>query len=133
MLNFARLAILAALAISVSSVADEPAPQPKRTILERHDQSGVPDKEILTGTAALPAGTGIGFHTHPGDETAYVLTGSLILKIKGQPDRPLKPGDTFFIPRGVVHSLVTAPGSDGSAVSTWIVDKGKPLATPVTD
>jgi hypothetical protein len=30
-----------------------------------------------------------------------------------------------------VHSLVTAPGSDGMAVSTWIIDKGQPLATPV--
>jgi quercetin dioxygenase-like cupin family protein len=60
-----------------------------------------------------------------------VLKGNLILKTKGQPDRALKPGDSFFNPRGAVHSLVTAPGSDGGmAVSSWIVDKGQPLATP---
>jgi quercetin dioxygenase-like cupin family protein len=104
-----------------------------RTILERHDQSGVADKEIVIGTATLPAGSGIGYHTHPGDEAGYVLKGNLILKTKGQPDRALKAGDSFFNPRGAVHSLVAAPGPDGGmAVSSWIIDKGQPLATSVT-
>jgi quercetin dioxygenase-like cupin family protein len=56
----------------------------------------------------------------------------LILKTRGQPDRALKAGDSFFNPRGAVHSLVAAPGGEGGvAVSTWIVDKGQPLATMV--
>jgi len=61
-----------------------------------------------------------------------VLKGPLVLKQKGEPDRILKTGDTFFNARGVVHSLATLPGSDGGeALSTWIIDKGQPLATPV--
>jgi quercetin dioxygenase-like cupin family protein len=61
-----------------------------------------------------------------------VLKGNLILKTQGQPDRALKAGDSFFNPRGAVHSLAVAPGADGGvALSTWIVDKGAPLATPV--
>jgi len=60
-----------------------------------------------------------------------VLKGNLILKIRGQPDRLLKAGDSFFNPRGTVHSVVAAPGGDGgTAVSAWIIDKGQPLATP---
>jgi len=56
----------------------------------------------------------------------------LILKTQGQPDRVLKAGESFFNPRGAVHSLGVAPGSDGGmAVSSWIVDKGVPMATPV--
>src|ERR1700677_3173929 len=124
---------LALAAIVLTAAADEPAvgPQPVRTIFERHDQSGVPGKEIVIGSAMLPAGAGIGFHTHPGDEAGYVLKGNLILKTRGQPDRLLKAGDSFFNPRGAVHSLVAAPGGDGgTAVSAWIVDKGQPLATP---
>ena len=70
--------------------ASAPASAPVRTILERHDQTGVPGKEILSGTAQLPAGTVIGFHTHPGNEFGYVLKGPLVLKTKGQPDRMLK-------------------------------------------
>src|SRR6202522_3412284 len=125
---------LALAAIVLTAAADEPAagPQPVRTIFERHDQSGVPGKEIVIGSAMLPAGTSIGYHTHPGDEAGYVLKGSLILKTQGQPDRLLKAGDSFFNPRGAVHSLVAAPGGDGgTAVSTWITDKGQPLAPPV--
>jgi quercetin dioxygenase-like cupin family protein len=125
---------LALGAIVLSAAADEPgtAQQPVRTIFERHDQSGVPGKEIVIGSAMLPAGTAIGFHTHPGDEAGYVLKGVLILHTRGQPDKVLKAGDSFFNPRGAVHSLAAAPGADGgTAVSTWIVDKGQALATMV--
>jgi quercetin dioxygenase-like cupin family protein len=133
-----RLGIIAILSISLNAFADAPASGPAtapvRTIFERHDQTGVPGKEILLGTAQLPAGTAIGFHTHPGDEFGYVLKGPLVLKTKGQPDRMLKTGDSFFNARGVVHSLATVPGTEGgTALSTWIVDKGEPLATPVTN
>jgi hypothetical protein len=34
-----------------------------------------------------------------------------------------------FVTGGAVHSLSTVPGEEGgTAVSTWIVDKGQPLA-----
>jgi quercetin dioxygenase-like cupin family protein len=126
--------LLAVAILSLNAAADEakPSAQAVRNILERHDQSGVPGKEIVIGTAALPPGSVIGYHTHPGDEAGYVLKGNLILKTQGQPDRVLKAGDSFFNPRGAVHSLAAVPGSDGGvAVSAWIVDKGVPMATPV--
>jgi quercetin dioxygenase-like cupin family protein len=126
--------LIAIAVLSLNATADEPkAPaQPVRNLMEHHDQSGVPGKEVVIGTATLPPGSVIGYHTHPGDEAGYVLKGNLILKTQGQPDRALKPGDSFFNPRGAVHSLAAAPGSvGGMAVSTWIVDKGQPLATPV--
>jgi quercetin dioxygenase-like cupin family protein len=132
-MKLVHLPLLAIAVLSLSAAADEPktAAQPVRSILERHDQSGVPGKEIVIGTAALPAGSAIGFHTHPGDEAGYVLKGTLILKVQGQADRTLKAGDSFFNPRGAVHSIVAAPGGDAMAVSSWIIDKGQPLATPV--
>ena len=105
------------------------APEAKRTILERHDQSGVDGKEIILGTADLPAGATIGWHVHPGDESSYLIRGTTTLKVRGEPDRLLKAGDHFFIPRGTVHSVTSAEGA--TAVSSWILDKGKPLAEPV--
>lgn len=108
------------------------APEAKRTILDRHDQTGVDGKEIILGTAEFPKGAVIGWHTHSGDEAGYVLRGNLILKTRGQPDKALKAGDYFFNARGAIHSLEAAPDGDGGAVvSTWVVDKGKPLANPV--
>jgi len=120
---------------SASAKDAEPAakaPEAKRTILDRHDQDGVPGKEIVLGTAEFPKGAAIGWHTHSGDEAGYVLRGNLILKTRGQADRPLKAGDYFFNAQGAVHSLQAAQDGDGGAVvSTWVVDKGKPLADPV--
>ncbi len=121
--------------LSFSASADEPkptAPQPVRNVMERHDQTGVSGKEVVQGSAMLPPGSAIGFHTHPGDEAGFVLKGTLIRKVQGQPDQILKAGDSFFNPRGSVHSVATVPGSEGgTAVSIWIVDKGQPMATPV--
>ncbi|HEY0801537.1 MAG TPA: cupin domain-containing protein, partial [Steroidobacteraceae bacterium] len=120
------LSLFAVAVLSLNAAADEPksGAEPVRTILERHDQSGVPGKEIVIGTAMLPPGSAIGYHTHPGDEAGYVLKGNVILKTRGQPDRPLKAGDSFFNPRGAVHSVVAAGPDGGTAVSSWIVDKG---------
>jgi quercetin dioxygenase-like cupin family protein len=101
-----------------------------RSVLEKHDQSGIDNKEIITGTASFPAGSSVGFHTHPGDEAGYVTKGSIVLKTKGQPDRPIAAGASFFNPRGAVHSVVAGP--DGATIlSTWVVDKGAPLGTPI--
>jgi quercetin dioxygenase-like cupin family protein len=131
-LRLRRMALLTVFALSLNAAADEPAAAPQRTILERHELSGVPGKDIVLGTATLPPGTAIGFHTHPGNEAGYVLRGTLILKTRGQPDRTLKAGDSFFNARGAIHSLAAGPGGEGgAAVSTWIVDHGKDLATPV--
>jgi len=106
-------------------------PEVKRNIFEHHDQSGVDGKEIVTGTAEFPKGGVIGFHTHDGDEAGYVVKGELVWRVKGQPDKTLKAGDHFFNPRGSAHSLIVPPnGEGGTTFSTWIVDKGKPLATP---
>jgi quercetin dioxygenase-like cupin family protein len=126
------LAMLTALALggTIALEAQEGKPEAVRAILERHDQSGVPGKEIVIGTATLPKGSSVGFHTHPGDEAGYVVRGTLVLKTRGQPDRVLHAGDSFFNPRGAIHSL-QAPDSDGLAVSSWIIDKGAPLGTPV--
>ena len=134
-MKMTNMLLIAAAALGLNAAADEPktGAQPVRNIFERHDQSNVtPAKEILIGSATLPAGSTIGYHTHPGDEAGYVLKGTLILKVKGQPDRVLKAGDSFFNPRGAIHSVMApAAGEGATAVSTWIIDKGQPLATPV--
>jgi quercetin dioxygenase-like cupin family protein len=123
--------LMAAIGVATSAAADDAksVPQAVRNVLEKHDQSGVDNKEIVIGTATFPVGSSIGFHTHPGDEAGYVTKGSVTLKTKGQPDRTIVAGQSFFNPRGAVHSVVA--GADGATVvSTWIVDKGVPLASP---
>src|SRR3954468_23827027 len=117
MLSIARGFLVATVALSVGAIADDAKPQPERKILERHDQSGVPGKEVVIGTATLPAGTSIGFHNHPGDEIGYIIKGSVIWKVRGKPDKRLKAGDSFFNPSGSVHSVVAAAGGDSVVIS----------------
>jgi len=119
-----------AIALAIAREDQETKREASRSILERDDQSDVPGKEIVIGTATLPKGAIVGFHTHPGDEAGYVVRGTLVLKTRGKPDRIVHAGDSFFNPRGAIHSL-QSPDSAGLAVSTWIIDKGAPLATPV--
>ena len=70
-------------------------------------------------------------HTHPGVEMSYILEGQGVLKVQGQPDRTLAAGDSFSIPAVTVHSLAnTGPGAL-TIVTTYVLEKDKPLATPV--
>lgn len=132
--SWAYAALAVAAGVALTAAAQEAAkPQPvERATLGRHDLSGVPGKEVVIGTATLAPGAVIGFHTHSGDEAGYVVKGSLIWRVRGQPDKTLKAGDSFFNPRGSVHSVVGGEGG-GTAFSTWIVDKGRPLAEPVSE
>jgi quercetin dioxygenase-like cupin family protein len=124
-------ALLIVLTLNVHAYADDAkAPQAERKILAKHDLSGVPGKEAVIGIATFPAGSVIGFHTHPGDESGYIMKGSVTLQTRGAPDKELKAGDAFFNPRGSVHSVVAGP-EGATVVSTWIVDKDVPMSSPV--
>jgi hypothetical protein len=80
------ISLLAIVALCMNAGANEPnaSPQPVRTIFERHDQSQVtPAREIVIGSAVLPANTAVGYHTHPGDEAGAAVSTWII--DKGQP------------------------------------------------
>lgn len=105
------------------------APQASRIVLTRTDVAGT-DREVVFGRADLPKGAAIASHTHPGEEVGVLWTGELILKIEGAPDRRLKAGDTYVIPRGVAHSALGESEATATLVASWVIDKGSPLATP---
>jgi quercetin dioxygenase-like cupin family protein len=70
-------------------------------------------------------------HTHPGEEIIYVLEGLLEYEVEGKPPVTLKAGDVLFIPAGTVHSARNVGTANGAELATYIVEKGKPLLTPV--
>ena len=86
--------------------------------------------ETLLVEATIEAGVAVARHTHPGIESAFVLEGGFELPVAGQPTRTLKPGDGFQILPDTPH----AGGKPGSAKTrvliTYVVQKGKPLASP---
>jgi quercetin dioxygenase-like cupin family protein len=102
----------------------------KRTELQRHDLS-IPGREVLQMRGDFPLGAAVPRHTHPGEELVYVLEGALDFQLEGQPPVTLKSGEVLFVPAGTVHSAKNVGGGSSVALSTYIVEKGKPLLTMV--
>jgi quercetin dioxygenase-like cupin family protein len=104
-------------------------PGVSRNILSQTD-GPAPGYTTILVEATIDAGVPVGRHTHPGIESAYVLEGGFELPIEGQATRTIKPGDGFQIPPNTPH----AGGKPGSAKSriliTYVVEKGKPIASP---
>jgi quercetin dioxygenase-like cupin family protein len=125
-------ATLAAVTLTLAGfVAGVSAQQPgfKRTILQQADMS-IPGKEAVTGIAELQPNASAGRHSHPGEEIGYVLEGIVLVEQDGQPARTVSAGQTFLIPSGTVHNATNRGVGAVRILSTYIVDKGKPLASP---
>ena len=98
----------------------------KRTDGLRHDL-GVPGREVVQVRVDFAPGAAFARHSHPGEEIAYVLEGSLEYQFDGKPPVTLKAGDALFIPAGTIHSAKNAGSANGAELATYIVEKGKPL------
>ena len=129
--GFASCAICAItgfVATEASAQGAAPSGGVTRKIISKSD--GPAGYEILLVEAQIDAGVAVGRHTHPGVESAYVLEGGFELPVQGQDTRMLKAGDAFQIPANTPH----AGGKPGTAKSriliTYVVEKGKPLASP---
>jgi quercetin dioxygenase-like cupin family protein len=120
---------LAFAAVMVGVSAQQPGF--KRTVLQQRDLS-VPGREIVSAVAEFQAKATVGRHTHPGEEAGYILEGAIVLEQEGKPAVTLKAGQTFFIPPGTVHNATNNESAPARVLATYIVEKGKPLATPVT-
>ena len=108
--------------------AAAPIPTIRRIPLQRFDVPGT-NYETVIGIAEVVPNASIGRHTHPGVESGYVLEGEMVLMVQGQPDRTLKAGESYQIPNGAVHDGKSGP-QGAKVIATYVVEKGKPLATP---
>jgi quercetin dioxygenase-like cupin family protein len=80
--------------------------------------------------ATLEPGVPVARHTHPGIESAYVLEGAFELPVQGQETRMLKAGDGVQIPPETPHAGGKASDVKVKILSVYVVEKGKPLASP---
>jgi quercetin dioxygenase-like cupin family protein len=76
----------------------------------------------INAEAEIELGVTIARPTHPGIESGYV--------VGGQPTRTLKAGDGFQVPPETPHAG-GKNGDKGTRIAiTYVVEKGKPLASP---
>jgi quercetin dioxygenase-like cupin family protein len=101
-----------------------------RTVLQRQDLS-VPGHEVVVARVEIDPGSSAGRHTHPGEEISYVLDGQADILIEGREPLHVKSGDSFIVPAGAIHDAHNTGTQPMRLVGVYVIEKGKPLATPV--
>jgi quercetin dioxygenase-like cupin family protein len=114
----------------IQSLEAQDKPAFKRTPLQKHDLTAH-GREGVQVLAEFAPGAAAGKHTHPGEEMGYILEGTLQLEIEGKPPVTLNAGQAFFVPAGTVHDGKNVGKGPLKVLATYIVEKGKPVATPV--
>ncbi len=122
-----RNSALVLLAATAALIAQNPGIQ--RTILQRKDIS-MPGREAVVARVEVAPGTFAGRHTHLGEEIGYLIEGEGEVLIEGQPALKLKPGESFIVPAGAKHDAHNTGSAPMKMVTVYLVEKGKPLATP---
>lgn len=123
-----RLAAAAVLACLAAGATLAQAPGIKRTLLQRIDLGN--GMELVMGLAEIAPGGSVGSHTHFGIETGYALAGTSSLEVEGEPPKRLQPGDSYAIASGKVHDARVVGDAPAKVLAIYVVEKGKPLATP---
>ena len=118
---------LALTGVVASVVAQQP--QFKRTVLQTVELS-VPGRDAVTAIAEIQPAAAVGRHTHPGEEIGYVLEGTVLVEQAGKPPATLSAGQTFLLAAGAIHNATNKGSGAARILATYIVEKGKPLATP---
>jgi quercetin dioxygenase-like cupin family protein len=102
----------------------------ERKILLQQDLD-IPGYETLLVEVTLAPGGREGRHRHPGTLVAYIAAGELTLEQEGLPTRTYKAGESGIIKPGQVHEGINNGRTPIKIFATFIVEKGKPLATQV--
>jgi quercetin dioxygenase-like cupin family protein len=124
-------AVTGFIATDASAQGTPPAATPgvARKVLSQTD-GPMPGYVTIIVEAQIEAGVTVARHTHPGIESGYILEGELELPVEGQPTRMLKAGDGFQIPPVTAHAGGKPTEKRVRITSTYVVEKGKPLASP---
>lgn len=124
-----RAVTLALVAFVLTGVLAAQQPAFKRTVLQQSDIS-VAGHEVISAVADFEPRATPGRHTHFGEEVGYVLEGTFLIEQDGKAPVTLKAGGSFLIPAGTIHNATNTGAGPGKILATYVVEKGKPLATP---
>ena len=97
------------------------------------DVAGAARKEAVLLTVEYPPGVSEPVHRHNAQALVFVLEGSLVMQVKGQPPVTLQPGETFYEGTDDVHLVGHNASQTARArfVVLLIKDKGAPVSIPV--
>jgi quercetin dioxygenase-like cupin family protein len=123
------LTVLVAPAIGLAAVAEEAQQGSlKRATLQTGEFP--PGYETVMIIAQMQPGECSGWHIHPGLESSYFLEGEVLIHFAGKPDLVVKAGQPVLIDPGLPHNDCNVSGKPFKALAHYIIEKGKPLASP---
>ncbi len=117
-----------ALALAAATASAQ-SPGIQRQVLQRTAEPGG-EREVLLVKIEIAPGAAAGRHSHHGVETGYLLDGEAVMEVEGEAPRRLGPGDTYLIPAGRIHDARAVGARPVTVIATFVVERGKPLATP---
>jgi len=130
-LSIAAIITLAFTGATLAQQAPTMTPPFKVTVVVNEtDVSGAPGKVFVMLIAEFPPGIGTGRHTHPGDEYGTVLEGSVQTMQAGGEWKTVNAGQSYYVPANIVHETKNNGTVPAKTVNAFVVDKGKPRATP---
>ena len=127
---FARLGLTAVLLMGFATLPAQAADAPiTRTPLQSAE---APDNahSVQSYLVTVAPHAVVARHTHPGVEMGYCVSGMLTVSLVGQPDRLVKPGDSWAFAASAPHSLANTGETPAQLVVTYVVEKEKPLSSP---
>lgn len=120
-----RLLSMVSLA-SVATLVEAQHSDIRRTEVMRHDIGGS-GREAIQVRVEFAPGAAFPVHTHPGEEIAYVLDGTLEYRLAGALPVTLHAGEAVFVPADTPHSAKNVGASTAIELATYVVEKGRPL------
>jgi quercetin dioxygenase-like cupin family protein len=124
MMKVLAIACVTVPAVVATAIAQQAAI--KRTVIRTIDYPA--GYTTVTAIVELAPGSCSGRHTHPGIDTGFVMQGDFVLKMDGKPEQTFKAGDSFETSPQTPHDACSVSGA--KLVDTWVIEKGKPLASP---
>ena len=118
-------AVMFLVAGTTSVLAQEPF---VRAPLQKSEYPAGYETHIMLVTSA--PGALLPRHTHPGVEMSYVVEGELTVTIEGKEPSTFRAGSSFSVPPGVAHSAKNTALIPTKVLATFVIEKGKPVASP---
>ena len=110
---------------------DAQPPAVTRTPLLQQDLEGIDGKEAVMFLAQIAPGAQSGRHYHPGTEIAYVLSGTGVVEVDGQPPADLKEGARAMMTPRTIHNAKNTGSTPLRILVIMVHPKGEPGVVPV--
>jgi quercetin dioxygenase-like cupin family protein len=135
-----RTAVFATALIASLMIASPPAGAREAGVAEgvarqelfTEPLSGDPSKDVVTDVYSFPPGTVLPWHIHPdAHEVSYVISGEMVLEIKGEGSKRLKAGESFYLHPNAVHRGLNEGTVPVKLFVVRVKPKDEPLAVEV--